>query len=255
MIPVTDYPALSSACGLVIFDGGVTNGLPAAEVLKRETSAGTLAWEQLPEGILLLRQRADHQLLNFLLTAPGALARWIPERNTVLELPWNDRSPELRQLGETLIERGWMLLLRRVRLTRKGALLPEIPDSVREIRAAEAPDRAAVLEILERCFSPLTGCLPTPEGLAQEQAVLLPGGTLHYRRQGNTTELRHLAVLPEARGKGLARALIAAYLEREGQRLSRVWTGADNETALHLYGSFGYVPDGWHSLVLYYLKT
>ena len=55
MTRVTDYQALSDACSRVIFQGGRTNGLPSAEVLKREISAGDLGWEQLPGGILLLR--------------------------------------------------------------------------------------------------------------------------------------------------------------------------------------------------------
>ena len=255
MTRVTDYQALSDACSRVIFQGGRTNGLPSAEVLKREISAGDLGWEQLPGGILLLRQREGFRILNFMMTDPEALTRWIPAQTTLLELPWRDREPSLSVLGETLQNWGWTPLLHRVRLTRKGSPPPELPDTAREVRIAQAADHPEVLRILNRCYPPLTSCLPSPEALEAEDVLLMPGATLHYRRQGNTTEMRHLAVLPEARGRGLARALIAAYLEREGNQLSRVWVGTDNVTALHLYESFGYRLDGWHSIVLYYPKA
>ena len=254
MTRVTDYGELSARLGQLLFAGGVTNGLPKSEAIRREIAAGTLFREDLPGGILLLRQRADHMLLNFMLEDPAALAGWVPEESTVLELPRRDRDAVLSALGEGLIGRGWMPLLRRIRLTRRpGPLSPEASASAGEDLLPKDP--AESLRILTRCFSPLTGCLPDPEDLAAEETVRLPGGVLHYQKKGNTTELRHLAVLPEYRRQGLGRRLTTAYLELEGQSLSRVWTGADNEPALRLYRDFGYLPDGWSSLVLYYLKT
>ena len=253
MTRVTDYAKLSARLGQLLFAGGVTNGLPKSEAIRQEIAAGTLFREDLPGGILLLRQREDFLRLNFMLPDPAALLSWIPPQSTGLELPWRDRDPGLRELGEGLIERGWTPLVRRIRVTRKAGLPEGDPGADSAVDFDPPPEE--VLQILARCYSPISGCLPVAEELAGESAMTLPGAVLHYRSQGNTTEMRHLAVLPEARGQGLAKRLISVFLHREGDKLSRLWMDRENKRLLRLYESFGYHPDGWNSTVLYYLKA
>jgi GNAT superfamily N-acetyltransferase len=63
-------------------------------------------------------------------------------------------------------------------------------------------------------------------------------------------EILHLAVREDSRRLGVALALHSAYARVCAGRKSRVWTGSDNIAALALYGSLGYVPDGWTADVM-----
>ena len=58
-------------------------------------------------------------------------------------------------------------------------------------------------------------------------------------------ELKRMYVIPEARGRGIARILLAALEERArelGYTIARLDTGPKQPGAQHLYESAGYVP-------------
>ena len=60
---------------------------------------------------------------------------------------------------------------------------------------------------------------------------------------GHYGEIKRVFVLPEHRGKGLARAIMAtleSLLRREGTALARLETGVAQPEALGLYRSLGY---------------
>lgn len=118
---------------------------------------------------------------------------------------------------------------------------------------------SSVQDLLEISFDKRTGCLPTQDALAVaigEGHVLLalgadgtPGGVVHFKCTPAVMEIRHLAVHPDCRGQGLAKRLVMKALEGREMVRAQVWTGADNGSALAVYASCGYVPDGWTSEV------
>ena len=67
-----------------------------------------------------------------------------------------------------------------------------------------------------------------------------------------STEIRHLAVRADCRGKGLAGELLTAYLSVTDGVKSQVWARTGNAPAEHFYEQHGYRPDGWTSAVLQY---
>lgn len=253
MIRVTDYQQVAEALDPLLRVGGLANGLPKREELAPELAAGTLRMETLPEGLLLLRQRESFQRLTFFLTEPEALVRWQPDRDTAVELVLRPRDAAMAALGEVLQDRGWALLVRRCRMSRQPGPLTEAQAAL--LAPPEAydwsPDPAAFLRLLEPFYSPVYGCLPTVEQLALEGRLLLPSAGLHYCRHGNLTEFRHLVVQPEARGRGLAKALFAGALTQEGGKRTRLWFAAEDAGLRRLYSCFDFAPDGWYSLVLY----
>ena len=110
-------------------------------------------------------------------------------------------------------------------------------------------------------FSALTGGLPTAddlrENLANGQTVITRdekgvSGVLHFAVSRASTEIRHLAVRTDCRGKGLAGELLAAYLAATDGAKSQVWARTGNAPAEHFYEQHGYRPDGWTSAVLQY---
>lgn len=263
---ITSYDRLAPELDAMLKERVAASFAPDRESLEAEIAAGELWMERLPEGLVLLRRSVGPQRLRFLLTEPAALCRLSFDRTTALELPCRKRDEKLPALAEALQKQGWAEALRRIRLTRRPA--PFVRDAADSLPAGpggsalqpgEGPAApAAMLSLLRSCFSALTGCLPTEAELAADLAegrVLAPaGGLIRWRGKGRGSEIRHLAVAPAYRGQGLSKALVAGYLALEGEKLCRVWTGADNYTAQHVYKSFGYAEDGWQSLVLLYSR-
>lgn len=247
---ITSYEALAPELDALLKRRLAANYAPERQGLEAEIAAGLLWGAALPEGLVLLQRGSGPQRLRFLLTEAEALLPLSFDRTTVLELPFRRGDPVFLRLAEALKSRGWTEALGRVRLTRRAAPCPAVETSL----PGESPTPEALLGLLEACFSPLTGCLPEAAELEADLAagrVLACGdGLLRWREKGRSREIRHLAVAPEARGRGLAKALVRGFLDREGDKLCRVWTGAENRPARRVYESFGFAPDGWESLVL-----
>lgn len=253
---VTSYEALDAELSALLKKKIIANYAPERESLEAEIAAGLLWAGRLPEGLVLLRRGNGPQRLRFLLTEPEVLRDLPLDRSTALELPFRRSDEHFPKLAKELEGSGWTEALRRVRLTRRAAPL-EAPGAEPPVCGCggEAESPAELWTLLRSCFSPLTGCLPEPEELAADLAagrvLTRHGGLLRWREKGKSSEIRHLAVAADHRGQGLAKALVADYLALEGGKLCRVWTGADNLAARHVYERFGYAEDGWASIVLF----
>ena len=129
------------------------------------------------------------------------------------------------------------------------------------LRRAGRGDRAAVVELDDRAFPPAwrQGASGLREALRATPAVRFriasrPAGRepVAYAvtgRSGRRGYLQRLAVDPEARGRGYARALVAdalRWVRRGGGRRCLVNTQADNHEALALYEACGFrrLPSG-----------
>ena len=252
--PVTSYEELSKALNTLLLQGVITNALPNREALEQEIRRGSLYQQQIPEGLLLIRRRETLDRLTFLIKKGQSLPLWKPERNTVVELPFRNALGAMEEIEAAFLATGFREILSRLRLSRKGTEGVSFPQG--EVRLCE--DLHAAFRLLCESFSPITGCLPEEGELAelakQGKLLSLPAGILHYESSGKTTELRHLAVAPTHRRQGLGALLVGAYLNQQGEKLSRVWTAVENLPARRLYEHFGYAADGWQSHVLYYSK-
>ena len=129
------------------------------------------------------------------------------------------------------------------------------------LRRGGRGDRAAVLDLDDRAFPPAwrLGASGLREALRATPAVRFriasrPAGRepVAYAvtgRSGRRGYLQRLAVDPEARGRGYARALVAdalRWVRRGGGRRCLVNTQADNHEALALYEACGFrrLPSG-----------
>ena len=244
---VREFETLSSAVTACLRAGAETNCTLQAADFRREIAAGTLLSHQWAGGLLLLRQRPGHVIVNFYRTGPAPLHVSLPGP-AVVELPLRPGAEADTDWWEAL---GFRPLLRRLRLARPalrpGQACPmtlELPS----ITAAEA------LALLESCFDPLTGCLPALEELEEDlrqNGLLTEGGVGVLRfENGRTVKIRHLAVAAEVRGRGIARTLVGRFNERTGDRRALVWTGEENWPARRVYEGAGFAADGWRSLVL-----
>ena len=157
---------------------------------------------------------------------------------------------------------GFEPALDRIRLSRSGCGGPP-GGNVRII--SPGPDQTQILRtFLLANFNPLTGCIPPAGVLAKDLFAVAETdgeitGMLHFSVERSFWEIRHLAVAPELRGKGLAARLLDAA-QAEAGRISgskaeeglrcRVWTGADNAPAIKFYEKHGFTADAYKSKVL-----
>ena len=263
MQKVGSYEALEPLLSEQLRPGVCTNCALGRAELVREIGAGTLYVRRWAGGLALLCRRTWGDRMFFYLTEPSAPWTGGFPRNTVTEIPGRrtDAAPE--KAGAFWEAAGFRRVLERLRLTREaGPWAGAAPGG--GAGPAGPADADAVRALLEDCFSPETGWLPTGEELdralrAGEILCVRDGtgraaGVLHFVRRAQETELRHLAVRQELRRQGVARRLAAGYLAAAGDMRSRVWAGADNGPALALYRQCGYVPDGWRSAVWLYEK-
>ncbi len=118
-------------------------------------------------------------------------------------------APELEGTGG----RVWSLLLR-------GRRPPGAPLDLR-VEPARPEDLPAVLDLLRRCTLPLEGVAEHLGGFLLARSGGDPGGPpvgcAGLEARGSSAVLRSLAVSPEERGRGIARCLMDALLERARQ--------------------------------------
>lgn len=244
--------------------GVVTNCVLSERELRRELAVGRLYCQTWPEGLYLLRRRADHWLLQFYLQSGGGFPAPEAEGPVVTEVPIRpkDAGSEAALLAK-LGAAGFSPLLRRVRLQCYPA------DSVQALEDPVHPgapeDAREVLDLLRASLDPLTGCLPGVDELREDGAqgnLLLTRstdggltGVLQFRRAPGFWEIRHLAVRADARAQGLGTRLLRAFLSQVGQRRAQVWTGQTNAAALAAYQKVGFMQDGCHSSVLLRERT
>jgi len=202
--------------------------------------------------LLIFRQRPGHRRMNFFLNAlpPGDIPA-----NTVTEISARQRDTALWETAAQLETLGFVPVLHRIRMTRKGQTFSDVSPEV-----IQCTDAEGALAFLWENFSPLTGCLPTEDEMKADIAaghVLALAdadgiaGLLHWGAVTGGFEIRHLALRQDSRGQGLTAPLIGAFLSRIGEKRAVVWLTEGNIAARRAYEKFDFCCDGYRSVVLY----
>ncbi|MBQ7144630.1 MAG: GNAT family N-acetyltransferase [Oscillospiraceae bacterium] len=232
--------------------GLLRNGFPTPEDCRRAAEAGALRCLEREDGFLLFLRRPQGFDRLYFAVAPGAEPFAFDAPLPVLaELP--RRAGEADAAGAYLARCGFTRQFERVRVARPGSLpLPAAPELA--VRQAENGELETVCGFLEGFYDRFTGCLPTPEELAEEYCCLIPGpegprGVLHARVERSFGEMRHFALVPALRGTGAAEALLAAFLRGLGEKPCRLWVADDNARALGFYQKCGFHTEALRSAV------
>lgn len=239
MDKITDFAALRAAQSACLRPGLITNCVLPAQALRELCESGRLFAERADGGLFLLA-RGETDRFYFYVTAPKTAPRLALPEGTVCEYPYAN-APALPEAWFAAL--GFCRVLTRERRTRPAGDVPAGPSPCEGISAQ------AALEILNACFPRDTGCIPSlPElELAAREGRLLgaeQAAMLHTRPDRGAMELRHLAVLPAARGRGLASKLVRDFCARFGAQTCRVWAAQDNAAARRIYEQNGFLPDG-----------
>ena len=130
------------------------------------------------------------------------------------------------------------------------------PVSTLAVRPARAEDLDAIVRLEEASFKEAWPAEMLACELAHPRALLLvasdgeaepPAGYAAFRHAAGEAELLRLAVVPGERRRGIARALVAAGLERlvrEGVQVCFLEVRMDNAPAIALYERMGFARIG-----------
>ena len=251
---ITDYADVSSAVSRHFGRTTVTNCFIDRAAYEREISGGTLYISEYDGGLYILRSRDGFGILSFYFDSPESFAApTFPDGMTaVCEVPYRERDAGLRTVaGLFTADGGFVKRFTRARYSRIGDTTEY--ENV-HVRVASQADGRSVYSLLERSFDRLTGCIPTRDALFGDIAdghILVyddgaAAGLLHFAEDRASSEIRHLAVVENRRGEGIASALVRTYLAKRSGRL-RVWAREDYTDAVRVYVRNGYIPDGMKS--------
>lgn len=254
---IESYETLSRRVSAHLKRGVRCNGLVTQARFAPLAAEGRLYAQETPDALLLLQDWESHHRLHFFLhDLDKPLGLEDTPQPVVTEIPFRPRDTELQEAASYLETQGFRRLFTRCRLARGAG---EGEDPAGAVTIAAPQDAQRVQALLRESFSPLTGCLPDQRELSEaldegrvllleEDGTLL--GLLHYTLEGKSSEVRHLALRREHRGRGLTRPLLARYLALTAEKKHLVWAREDYPAARCSYEALGYAPDGWKSIVL-----
>ncbi len=255
MRKIENFAQISDLLNAQLKKGVITNNFLRGDDYTREIANGLYIHEA-GGALLLFRERGDHLVMTFYLHPNAVLSLPETDRPVMTELSCRAKDAEA-MANAAARSSAAPVLSPAARRTRKPEAFPVETTAV----PAKPEDFEDISRFLSEHFSALTGCLPTAddlrENLANGQTVITRdekgvSGVLHFAVSRASTEIRHLAVRMDCRGKGLAGELLTAYLAATDGAKSQVWARTGNAPAEHFYEQHGYRPDGWTSAVLQY---
>lgn len=224
--------------------------LPAAA--REKIGAGVLSVLRLDDGLLMLEDAGDFYRFHYFLPEEGDPVPPALDKPAVAEFPFAGtlREKQRREIGK-LAAMGF-------RLGRESGQMEAAPEELANPPAPEGiaavagqGDAAGVAELLRDSFNPLYAFLPTDGELGdavREGRVFVVrergrvAGALVSSFEKEIASIRQVAVAPGGRGRGLGRALTAAYHGhyRGRARRFRHWVDLANAPAVAMYRAFRY---------------
>lgn len=130
-----------------------------------------------------------------------------------------------------------------------------IPFGERKITFASEEMLEEIFQLMIGSFEPYSSALPTKEDLLldiKKQRVLISYkndsllGFLHFGDIKQGSMLWHIAVVPQAQGLGIGRALVKDWFTAQEGTAKKflLWVRTDNLPALRMYEKLGFLPDG-----------
>lgn len=218
--------------------------LNAAE-LERLCGERLLAVHPFEGGLLLTREDADAVRGYGWLFALGARpALPATAKPLLMEFVFSDEAKAPAELGPWL-DAGLRLRCARVMMRRSGPpARPLPPPAGTRLVIADQALAIRARALLTAQLDSASALIPDPLDAACVLCALDDSGALtgalHADRAGASRALRHIAVAPAARRRGIARALLSHWLADGSAKRQQLWVRADNQPARALYASFGF---------------
>jgi hypothetical protein len=236
-----------------------TNFFPAQKKLQNWIEHGELRSESREGALFFFKRDRDFQHFYFCGASVVALQRemaHLPALKTepvVTDLVGSEAAlGELLRCLETAGFRRYSHLQRMARATQTQTAAADGTDA--PVVFAEAGDRQAILDLLERSFDHYADQLPMPyeidAAIAAKQVFAIKcdgelAAMLFFETQGFTSTVRYWVVAERFQSKRLGAALIRHYFATQSAvRRFVLWVVATNENAVRKYQHYGYAADG-----------
>lgn len=253
---VDKYETISSLIIKQIKKGVKTNNFLSESDLKEEIENATLYYHEYDGGLLILRDRTTHYILNYYINDISKNIEEIFDKDVVVEIVSrpNDNNDEVIKYFE---KHKFLSCLERVRYVHNCSEIVDNETS-KNIQLCKTEELNDVFEMLKKNFDIYTGCIPTKEIFLKDvengNVYIYKDenikGILHMFKNKNSSEIKHLVVIEGERKKGIATKLINKYFNDVNTKKKAVWTGKENICARRFYEKNGYELDGYTSIVL-----
>ena len=274
MIRINSYEELSKLIFSFLKKGVSTNFFLSRKDVQSEIECGLLYYFISSAGLWIVRKREEYYILNYYLNDfSDAINESLETFNAkldkpiVVEIVAKDYDDEKYVcLCDFFSKMGFEVLVERERFCKKIHLedvnklgVNNVEKQSLKITSCEKSDIDDVFSILLENFDKLYGCIPSKKtliGYIENNEIYKATcdgklvGVLHISNDGKNSEIRHLAVVKEARNEGVASLLLEFYDNNITSINKTVWTGKDNLAAQRVYEKNGYKKDGYVSNVL-----
>lgn len=256
MIKIDRYETISTLILKQIKKGVITNNFLTKEILENEIANNSLYAYQFDGGLLLLRERKEHYILNYYINNIDINIDEDFGKDVVVEIV-NRENDNNEKIISYFQKQEYTTCLKRVRYVNNFCGNVSCIESS-EIQMCKSVDADEVMQIFAENFDAYTGCIPLMNSLLKyienENIYVYKKekveGVLHVEKGKNSSEIKHLAVLKTERNKGIATKLVNKYMSNIDVKKKTVWTGEDNIFARKFYEKNGYQLDGYTSIVL-----
>lgn len=260
MIKVDKYEIISSLIMKQIRKGVMTNNFLTEKDLKIEIENNLLYYCEYDGGLLILRDRESHYILNYYINDITKNIKEIFDKDIVIEIVSrpNNNCNEIIKYFEN---QNFVCCLERVRYIHSCDENVD-KDISEHVQLCKTDDAENVYTILKENFNVYTGCIPTNERFIKDiedgNVYIYKKekikGVLHIDKNKISSEIKHLIVVENERKKGIATKLINKYFNDVESKKRTVWTGKENNCSRKLYEKNGYELDGYTSCVMRKIK-
>ena len=252
MEKINNFDELNGLISKHLKKGVYTNCFISKEEFEEEIKNETLFYHEYDGGLLLFRKMEDYIKMNFYINNPEIDLDIKFEEVVVTEIVCKPEF-DCSKIIDLFKKNGMKLRLKRVRLLKEDSNIDTTSSNVEKVKLK---DYEKIVKLLRENFDKYIGCIPSEQKLKSDiesgnfYCYIENGEILGILHIANKTNIKHLAVDKEYRGRGIAKAILNTYLSDVGDGKKYVWTGENNEAALSTYCSVGYKLDGYVSYVL-----
>jgi ribosomal protein S18 acetylase RimI-like enzyme len=234
----------------------LTNNFMTEKNYKDEISKSALYYHIWDGGLIFLRKREEFWKVNFYLSNIEKEIDFKIPKISVLEIVNKPNDSTFENTLKFWKANGFVEYTKRKRMQK---IVNDFDNDNSSVRLAQIEDAQEIDSIMKECFDKYSGCLLDNQELEgeiknnniycaiSENKIV---GILHKSNNKNISEIRHLAVKKEMRGKHYASELVKHYINDCKCNKNLVWVGSDNEIAQKFYKKNSYEFDGWISTVL-----
>lgn len=257
MKKINNFDELNKLISMHFKKGVYTNCFVSKEELQEYINKKRLFYTRYESGLLIFIKMQGYYNMKYYINDVNCDFRFSTRRKIVTEIAGKTEK-SLETIVEFFKGNQWNIVLNRLRFSCEESKINESLE-IEKIEKLKLKDYAKIIKILRKNYDKYTGCIPLKENIKldikngnfycyKEDNKIL--GILHICNKANKSEMRHLVVLKECRGKSIAKRLITRYLIDAEEKSKQVWTSTNNEIAKNLFMSFGYEADGYVSYVL-----